>query len=150
MASPRIRPGATSFYYIYTNDLLDYIAQATTILFTDETTAYESASYLNYMYLYTCSSLNLIHLTDCFRGNQLSLNVTKTSYMLFSNATKYLPELQLHINDQLIVKTECATFLGIYIDDKLKWDVHINKIKSRISGSLYAIDKIKHFAPIKY
>ena len=69
--------------------------------------------------------------------------------MLFSNATKYLHELQLHINDQLIEKTECATFLGIHIDDKLKWDVHINKTKSRLSSSLYAINKIKHFAPIK-
>ena len=52
--------------------------------------------------------------------------------MLFSNATKYLPELQLHINDQLIEKTECAQCLGICIDDKLKWDVHINKIKSEM------------------
>ena len=91
----------------------------------------------------------LIHLTDWFRGNKLSLNVTKTNYMLFSNATKCLPEFQLHINDQLIEKTECTTFLGIHIDDKLKWDVHINKIKSRLSSSLYAINKIKHFAPIK-
>ena len=69
--------------------------------------------------------------------------------MLFSNATKVLLELQLHINDQLIEKTECANLLGIQIDDKLKWDVHINKIKSRLSSSLYAINKIKHFAPIK-
>ena len=93
---------------------------------------------------------NLIHLTDWFIGNKLSLNVTKTNYMLFSDATKYLPELQLHINDQLIEKTECATSLGIHIDDKLKWDVHINKIKSRLSSSLYTINKIKkHFAPIK-
>ena len=50
--------------------------------------------------------------------------------MLFSNSTKYLPELQLNINDQLIEKSEFAKLLGIYIDDKLKLGVHINKIKS--------------------
>ena len=35
----------------------------------------------------------------------------------------------------------------IHIDDKLKWNIHIDKIKSHISSSLFAINKIKHFAP---
>ena len=99
-------------FIIYTNDLPDCISQATTILFADDTTIYESASDLNY--LYSSMNQNLIHLTDWFRGNKLSLNITKTNYMLFSNATKYLPEFQLYINDQLIEKTMCKKIGNSY------------------------------------
>ena len=102
-----------------------------------------SASDLNY--LYSSLNQNLIHdITYCFRFNKLALNVTKTNYMLFTNSLKYLPELQININDQLIEKSEFGKLLGIYIDDKLKLGVHINNIKSHLSSSLYAINKIKH------
>jgi hypothetical protein len=133
-------------FIIYTNDLPDCINHATTILFADDTTIYESSADLNY--LYSSMKNNLSRLTDWFRGNKLSLNVSKTNYMVFSNLTKNPSELHLQINDQLIEKAGCTKFLGIHIDDKLKWDIHISKIKSRLSSSLYAINKIKHFAPI--
>ena len=32
------------------------------------------------------------------------------------------------------------------MDYTLKWNIHIDKVKSHISSSLFAINKIKHFA----
>ena len=89
-------------------------------------------------------------LTDWFRGNKLSLNVAKTNYMLFSNHILFDESPDLKIADQNIIQTNCSKFLGIQIDDKLKWNIHINKVKSHISSSLFTIDKIKHFAPKKF
>ena len=132
-------------FIIYTNDLPDCIENATTILFADDTTIYESASDINY--LYRSMNSNLSRLTDWFRGNKLSLNVAKTNYMLFSHHISTDESLELKMADQNIIQTNCSKFLGIHIDDKLKWNIHIDKIKSHISSSLFAINKIKHFAP---
>ena len=88
---------------------------------------------------------NLSRLTDWFWGNKLSLNVAKTDYMLFSSDES----LELPMADLNIIQTNCSKFLGIHIhvDDKLKCNMHIDKVKSHISSSLFAINKIKHFAP---
>ena len=111
----------------------------------DDTTIYESASDIHYLYISMNS--NLSRLTDWFRGNKLSLNVARTTYMLFSHHISTDESLELKIADQTIIQTNCSKFLGIHIDDKLKWNIHIDKIKLYISSSLFAINKIKHFAP---
>ena len=90
---------------------------------------------------------NLSRLTDWFRGNKLSLNVAKTNYMLFSHHISSDESLELKMADQNIIQTNCSKFLGIHIDDKLKWNIHIDQVESHISSSLFAINKIKHFAP---
>ena len=70
-------------FITYANDLPDCIGNATTILFADDTTIYESASDMNY--LYRSMNSNLSRLTGWLRGNKLSLNVAKTNYMLLTS-----------------------------------------------------------------
>jgi hypothetical protein len=134
-------------FIIYTNDLPDCINRANTILFADDTTIYTSSSDIQYMY--NVMNENLERLTDWFRANKLSLNITKTNYMLFSNASHIKKTQDLQISGQTIYQVKNTKFLGINIDDKLKWDVHIKSIKSRISSSLFIMNKIKHFVPMK-
>ena len=88
-------------------------------------------------------------LTDWFRGNKLSLNVSKTNYMIFSTSNLDIDQLTIKMDNQTINRTNCTKFLGLFIDDKMKWETHINNMKSRISRSRYAINKIKHFTPSK-
>ena len=67
--------------------------------------------------------------------------------MLFSNSTKDTNLPNLNISNQIIKNTKCTNFLGLHIDENLKWDTHIKSVQARISSSLYAINKIKNFAP---
>ena len=132
-------------FIIYTNDLPDCVDQAEIILFADDTTIYKSSTNLNNLCL--SMNLNLANLTDWFRSNKLSLNISKTNYMLFSNSAKYTNPLNLNISNQIIKNTKCTKFLGLHINENLKWDTHIKSVQARISSSLYAINKIKNFAP---
>ena len=129
-------------FIIYTNDLPNSVNNANTILFADDTTIYIANT--NISTLYEILSHELANLSDWFRANKLSLNISKTNYILFSNTEKQnkLPELKLA--DQVISKVACVKFLGVHIDEKLKWDTHINIVKKRISRSFYAINKAKH------
>ena len=69
-------------FILYTNDLPSTLTVSKSILFADDTTIYYSHSNLNTL----CTNLNkdLQILNDWFKTNKLSLNVSKTQYMIFN------------------------------------------------------------------
>ena len=67
---------------IYTNDLPGCLNLTKSILFSDDTTIYLSSN--NISYLYTTMNGELLKLTDWFSANKLSLNISKTNYILFT------------------------------------------------------------------
>ena len=69
-------------FIIYTNDLPGCLNLTKSILFADDTTIYLSSN--NISYLYTTMNGELLKLTDWFRANKLSLNISKTNYILFT------------------------------------------------------------------
>ena len=130
---------------MYTNDLPDCIQGAETILFADDTTIYQSSE--NIQMLYANMNTNLEYLNDWFKANKLSLNISKPNYVLFGNKIDNDLAHELNISNIIIKRVRSTKFLGIFIDEKLKWDVHIDSIKSRIASSLYIMNKVKHIVP---
>ena len=90
------------------------------------------------------------NLTDWFRSNRLSLNVAKTNYMLFTNTKSTGNKTQLKLSNTIITQCRHVKFLGVFIDDKLKWNEHITTITQRISRGFYAINKVKQILPKKH
>lgn len=62
-------------FIIYTNDLPDSLRFSKAILFADDTTLYSSASDITNLYHHVNSDLQI--LSDWFKANKLSLNVSK-------------------------------------------------------------------------
>ena len=58
--------------------------------------------------------------------------------------------VHVSINGVDIVRVSSCKFLGIIIDDKLKWSEHITHLQSKISKSLYALNRSKRLVPQKY
>ncbi len=108
----------------------------------DDTTIYNSASNLH-----TCInniSHDLNELTEWFKANKLSLNISKTHYMIFSKLTKdNIPIHTLNIGTINIKRVEFTKFLGIQLDDKLNWHEQIKYIKNKIASGLYALNTAK-------
>ena len=104
-----------SYFIIYTNDLPNSVNNANTIFYLPMTIYIANT---NISTLYEILSYELANLTDWFRANKLSLNISKTNYILFSNIEKQskLPELKLA--DQVISKVACVKFHGVHIDEK--------------------------------
>ena len=65
--------------------------------------------------------------------NKLTLNHSKTNYMLFSPQKECGKDFFLSINGQNIHRTAEAKYLGIYLDEKLKWDTHIQHLCKKLS-----------------
>ena len=85
----------------------------------------------------------LTKLKKWFDINKLSLNVSKTKFIVFGNR-KVHDEVTLKIDDVEIERVAENKFLGVIIDKKLNWKTHIKYIKSKISKSIAILHKTKH------
>ncbi len=47
-----------------------------------------------------------------------------------------MPNLMIHINNEPLKKVWIAKYLGMYIDENLKWDEHINVMIPKISAKI--------------
>ena len=79
--------------------------------------------------------------------NKLSLNISKTKYMLFHHKQKDVShiELNLEINNTPLEKVSDFNFLGLIINENLTWQSHINKLSGKISRSLGVMNRLKRF-----
>ena len=111
------------------------------ILFADDTNIfYEDVSVLK---LQNTLNNELCKLNNWFMVNRLSLNVKKTSYIIFSNKT-VCNNVILTINNEPIDKVDVMKFLGIYIDSHLNWNSQIQHVECKISRFLGILNKIKY------
>ncbi len=95
---------------------------------------------------------DLCSLTEWFRANKLSINISKTKYVLFhtrnSLPDELIPDdLTLTIDNINIDRTNCMKFLGILVDQNVLWNDHCNYITSKISKSIYILNRVKRILP---
>ena len=79
--------------------------------------------------------------------NKLSLNVSKSKFMIFHQPRKKITIPSLEINN---TKLECVNrfnFLGLEINAKLNWKDHVNKISNKIVKTLGIMKKLKYVFP---
>jgi hypothetical protein len=67
------------------------------------------------VYRKTQDVLNYLH--QWFVDNQLTLNIDKTCYSIFSN--KKIPKKSLYINHIEIKRVNSVKYLAVYLDEKL-------------------------------
>ena len=75
----------------------------------------------------------LVGVDNWLKTNRLSLNVSKTSYMIISNQKNVL---DIKIRETILTKVSTVKFLGITLDENLTFKDHVNKVTSNISKSL--------------
>lgn len=71
-------------------------------------------------------------------NNKLHLNETKTSIIQFRS--NFRPETFSHSRLKYLF-TLNTKFLGMYIDEHLKWQVHLQEIKPKLSKAIFGIRK---------
>ena len=94
--------------------------------------------------------IELDNLTDWFCANKLSLNVIKTNYMIFTNANIEQINMKFTITNTTTTQTKYGKFLGVLIDEELKWDEHIKIAKQKINRSFFAINQTEHILQRKH
>lgn len=91
-------------------------------------------------------------LKNWFTNNILTINATKTKYMTFTNfGTVPNIDLLLHNCTDLtkctcipLEKVDRHKYLGVILDNKLKWDGHIQALITRIRSYSYAFRTLRN------
>ena len=87
----------------------------------------------------------MILISEWIKNNRLSLNVSKTSYMIMSAQAKKYDSTVCVVNiDGVILEQVHATkFLGVIVDDKLLWKSHTNYLCNKISKCMGILIKAR-------
>ena len=128
-------------FIIYINDICNISHEAKFLLFADDTAI-------------TLRSKNITELQKkidtlapkialWFQTNRLSLNVNKSNYQIYSRNLSN--DVTVSLNNGTITRKACVKYLGIYIDEDLRWNSHITHVASVISRNIGVLSKVKYF-----
>ena len=75
---------------------------------------------------------------DWYRQNQLIVNLKKTHLMVFGrkHRKREISETKLVLNNVELHPEQSVVYLGVTLDDQLKWNDHIMKLRSKCFGGL--------------
>ena len=134
-------------FIIYINDIIKCSDLLNFILFADDTNLFYSNE--NLIQMQNLVNNELSKLSEWFRANKLSLNAVKTHYMLFGNKPfpKTLKQLNINLDGNIIEQVKSIKFLGVFFDEKLKWNVHVNHVVSKISRGLGVLGRVRNIVP---
>ena len=98
--------------------------------------------------------LNLNHDLDNLNkwliSNKLTLISAKTEFMLIGSRQKLSTlsnPLKLSIDNVAIEHVSSVKSLGIFIDENLRWQTHIDKLSKKVASGIGAIKRIRPFVP---
>ena len=144
--APRQRPWTFIILNIqYINDIHISVPNRDLKLFADDTKMFMFGS--NLQLLESEANICLRNLEMWFSANKLTLNIDKTCYMVFGCQSDVT--LNLFINGQRINKVSSCKYLGVIIDDALKWNEHIDYIYKKIIRFCSIIYKLRMIVPRK-
>ena len=133
-------------FLIFTNDLHLNLDHCKYILFADDTTIY--ITHKNLRYMEWCVQEDLNKLDDWFKANKLTLNALKSNCMLFDRKCKSSTKVSLKINDVTLPKVQSTKFLGVWIDEKLDWTEHTNKLILKLKKNMNLLRVSKCFLTV--
>jgi len=127
-------------FLLYINDLPNSVSGERVKLFADDTNLFISSSTISE--LEQKANHQILNINKWLIANRLHLNTQKTCYSVFSPNKSVLSTISVKINNSVINRVNNCKYLGIIIDDQLKWSTHIKigeqKLKHLV-GILYKI-----------
>ena len=135
-------------FLLYINDLPNCLYFSQPRMYADDTSL-------------TFASVDLKHIDDCLNydlnrvyiwlsANKLTLNLTKTEFMLVASRQKLSTFSEIpsfSINDHPVKQVSSVKSLGVHIDQNMSWECHIQNICKKIASALGAIRRIRHLIP---
>ena len=128
-------------FILYINDLCNVSSVLKFILFADDTNIFFTGNDVKSMSKTISVKLNKLYTWFCL--NKLSLNVSKTNFMIFNNS-RTESNVNIFINETAIEQVTSTKFLGVLIDNQLTWKLHISRVKNKLIKCVAILFKVRH------
>ena len=141
-------------FLLYINDMPNSTSLFTS-LFADDTGLFISSPNLNV--LIEKANTELVKVATWFTANKLTLNVSKTRYLIFRSKKMSITHLSnsLRIGNENIervgegCKEETFKFVGLNLDEHLSWQQHVNYVCKKVSSANFALNSVKNILPLR-
>ncbi len=135
-------------FILYINDITMASDMLKYVIFADDTNIFSSGKDLQR--LLQAITVELENLKLWFDNNKLSLNISKSKFILFGNK-KVNPNMQveLSIENVKLERVQEHTFLGVIIDQNMSWKPHISYVRSKTARSLGILRKTRHILNLR-
>ncbi len=131
-------------FLLYINDMPNCSDMLNFRLFADDTKIFLSDSDLAEIQ----STLNseIPKLNSWLSVNRLSLNVTKTKFILYKSPNKNEDfDLNISLANANIERVKHKKYLGLIFDETMSWKSHIEYITQKISSSIGVLYRLKNY-----
>ena len=81
--------------------------------------------------------------------NRLSLNITKTNFVIFHSINKPKNPITILINKEAIDEVKHVKYLGVLIDSQLTFKYHIDELNKKVSRAIGILYKLRPFVTSK-
>ena len=122
-------------FLIYINDLPENLTKGKATLYADDTNVLLKSTNSE---IQQNIDITLSQLTDWFNINKLNLNAEKTNCIHFHPHQLNIkcPPIVNIMNTEIEFSTS-TKFLGIIVDDELKWDEHASHLANKLSSIIF-------------
>ena len=135
-------------FTIYVNDLPEAVVNSRTKQYADDTTIYLTSD--NRIDLERGLSNDLALVDEWLRRNSLQLNVRKTQMIVLSRRRRAAEtkEIKVTLRNEAIVRSTKVKYLGVWIDNELKWSEHIAVVRRRCLLGLSKLRRLRDVLPV--
>lgn len=140
-------------FVIYLNDLLNLDCYGSIVSYADDTVLFVEGETWNEIQTKINEDLNKI--TKWFDNNLLTINLSKTMYIPFSSYKRGLlsyKTIEINLRHRNTIWTlknsEYVKYLGILVDNHLRWNHHIENLVKKLRSLSYMFQKLKYILNI--
>ena len=133
-------------FLVYINDIYKSSSILKFHLFADDTSLFLSAK--NEETLKNIMNRELILISNWLSANKLSLNVSKSSLLVFHPPQKKINKIEILINSQKIPEKASTKYLGVIIDKHLTWQSHVTYLNTKLNKAIGILSKLRYFVPL--
>ena len=135
-------------FIIYINDLSTCTSRSKVKLFADDTCLCVSDS--NLTKLKHTANAEMESVQKWMNANLLTLNPKKSVVLLINPKSSWKNEIEILISNSCISSRNSTRYLGIEMDDNLKFDKHIPTLSANCPDSRECLQKLKNISPPIY
>ena len=137
-------------FTIMVNDLPSVTCKSQIMMYADDTVLFYSTKHINELEIVLNEDLQ--HVNNWVQSNGLSVNPTKSQFMIFGTSQKLSTisePLHLKLEQHELMQVNMYKYLGVYLDPVLNWKEHIQYASKKVGSRLALLSRLKRFLPLE-